>query len=271
MIGAEMLRLKMLLVVFLLAPVGTTVAQEPDIVFEIVPYAVTAETVSVSVNFSFTPSHPFVGGWSFSVCHDPSELQIESWEWGTTGGTAEGDGGSPWAAWTDLHLGGITQGVVLGGHLGGIHLPAGSDLEIIRIHYSRISTAQEHELSLCALGSPPVQSVLVSQGQSFSPTTIDLVVDMANDFIRGDCNGDGNQDLADSIYLEQYLFLGGNGPECLSACDLNDDGLVNIADSITNLSYLFVGGAAPLPPFRTCGSDPTPDELSCIAAGLACP
>lgn len=264
-----MFRRSVVLMISLLATTGTAVAQEPDIVFEVVPHSVTSDTVSVSVLLSFPPTYSNVSGWSFALCHDPSDLQLQSWEWGEAAATAEDDGGPPWLNFGDVHPGGITQAVLLGGHFGGVYLSPGTSQEMLRVHYTRISSELEHEFSFCELGLPPVDQALVSQGQSFTATTVGLVIDLASAFSRGDCNADGNQDLADSIFLEQYLFLGGDEPTCFSACDVNDDGLVNIADSITNLSYLFVAGAAPPPPFGSCGSDPTLDDLICLSS--SCP
>lgn len=243
--------------------------QEPDIVFEVVPIEVTPDSVSVSIQFSYPASVINVGAWSYSVCHDPAKLDVTSWEWGTDAATAEDDGGPPWVESTNVLPDGISQWVILGGHLGGVYLPAGTGLEILRIHYSRFQPDSEFQVDFCAIGVPPVDPFLVSLGQSRFPTTISLVIDGASAFVRGDCNGDGGQNLADSIFLEQYLFLGGDSPLCLSACDMNDDGQVNIADSVTNLSYLFILGSPPPAPFGSCGPDPTPDDLACNL--FACP
>ncbi len=84
-----------------------------------------------------------------------------------------------------------------------------------------------------------------------------------NTFMRGDCNADGFTDIADPIYVEQYLFLSGEPPSCVDACDTNDDGLLDIADAIFILTTLFTGGAAPQPPYGVCGNDPTDDGLLC--------
>ncbi len=88
--------------------------------------------------------------------------------------------------------------------------------------------------------------------------------DMAEEFafVRGDGNGDGLTDLGDPIFNLSYLFMGGPA-FCLDAQDSNDDGRVDCADPITSLSRLFADGA-PLPlPGPNCGSDPTPDAVSC--------
>jgi hypothetical protein len=39
--------------------------------------------------------------------------------------------------------------------------------------------------------------------------------------------------------------------------------MTNISDPVYLLNFLFTGGDAPGAPFGACGSDPTPDDLSC--------
>ena len=51
---------------------------------------------------------------------------------------------------------------------------------------------------------------------------------------------------------------------CVDACDANDDGKVNLADTVFVLNYLFKSGAAPPDPGpSTPGPDPTDDESDC--------
>jgi len=82
-------------------------------------------------------------------------------------------------------------------------------------------------------------------------------------FIRGDCNGDGQVDIADSPAVSEYLFLGDYVPPCLDACDSNDDGIVSLSDVTFSLRYLFkFGPMIPPPgPFPPGGLDPTPDAF----------
>jgi len=82
-------------------------------------------------------------------------------------------------------------------------------------------------------------------------------------FVRGDTNDDGKKNIADAIFLLSYLFGGGPEPHCQKSGDSNADGRLNIADVIRILGFLF-GGAEPLPPpFEICGTDPTPNGLTC--------
>ncbi len=89
-------------------------------------------------------------------------------------------------------------------------------------------------------------------------------------FLRGNCNGIGSTDIADAIFMLNYLFGGSAPPQCLSACDCNDDGGVNVGDAIFLLGALFQG-TGPIPgPSISCGVDPTIDSVSCDAFA-ACP
>ncbi|MBN1441546.1 MAG: lamin tail domain-containing protein [Planctomycetes bacterium] len=89
--------------------------------------------------------------------------------------------------------------------------------------------------------------------------------DEATAFRRGDVNADGGTDLTDAISALMFLFLGGAAPPCLKAADVDDNGALEISDPIGLLQYLFSFGGAPRSPFPDCGSDSTPDALSCDA------
>jgi hypothetical protein len=86
-------------------------------------------------------------------------------------------------------------------------------------------------------------------------------------FRRGDVNGDGKINLGDPIATLWHLFAGGRPPSCLDAADADDSGDIDIGDGVFLLSYLFSSSRTPLPPFSSCGSDPTEDELSCCSYG----
>ena len=86
----------------------------------------------------------------------------------------------------------------------------------------------------------------------------------AAQFLRGDADGQVGLHLTDSIFVLNYLFLGGSEPPCVDAADVDDNGEVNIADATSLLSFLFLGGQTPPAPGpNTCGADPTEDPLDC--------
>ena len=94
---------------------------------------------------------------------------------------------------------------------------------------------------------------LDAQGEPQGPT-----------FRRADANSDGSIDLSDAVYTLRGLFVGGMELACEDAADANDDGSLNIADPLYSLNFLFRRGDAPPEPGRTCGSDPTQDNLDCV-------
>jgi hypothetical protein len=65
-------------------------------------------------------------------------------------------------------------------------------------------------------------------------------------FLCGDVNKDGVVNIADVVYLINYLFIGGPAPvPILQVGDVNQDGVVNSADIVYLINYLFIGGPAP--------------------------
>ena len=80
-------------------------------------------------------------------------------------------------------------------------------------------------------------------------------------FIRGDATYDQAVNIADAIFMLEYLFVGGVESVCPDAADTNDDGIINIGDAIYNLSYLFSAGETIPYPYPGYGLDPTEDAL----------
>lgn len=66
-----------------------------------------------------------------------------------------------------------------------------------------------------------------------------------NVMVRGDCNGDGLVNLADIVFLINYLFRGGPPPSIPQAGDANCDGRVNLVDLVYLINYIFRSGPAP--------------------------
>ncbi len=64
-------------------------------------------------------------------------------------------------------------------------------------------------------------------------------------YIRGDANADGLIDIADVMYLINYLFLDGSPPDPLWVGDCNCDEVVDVADVMHLINYLFIGGSPP--------------------------
>jgi|SoiMethySBSTD1v2_1073268.scaffolds.fasta_scaffold74813_2 hypothetical protein len=108
-----------------------------------------------------------------------------------------------------------------------------------------------------ALGTLTAGSVRRIDGTTDAPVGIS--------FIRGDCSPDKVVNITDPVRLLGYLFLTGDQPPCLEACDSDGSGSLNITDAIFELSFLFLGGAPLPPPGPTCAVDPSPSSLGCAS------
>ena len=64
-------------------------------------------------------------------------------------------------------------------------------------------------------------------------------------YITGDANTDGEINIADIVYLINYLFIGGPPPTPIVAGDANCDGKTNVVDVVYLINYLFIGGPPP--------------------------
>ncbi|MCK4224366.1 MAG: dockerin type I repeat-containing protein [candidate division Zixibacteria bacterium] len=65
-------------------------------------------------------------------------------------------------------------------------------------------------------------------------------------FVAGDANNDEAVNIADVVYLINYLFMEDQPPAALPSGDPNCDGAINIADVVYLMNYLFIQGPAPL-------------------------
>ena len=63
--------------------------------------------------------------------------------------------------------------------------------------------------------------------------------------MRGDATGDGLIDVADALFLINYLFLGTSAPCPMEAGDATCDGIVDVADALLIINYLFLGTSPP--------------------------
>ena len=125
--------------------------------------------------------------------------------------------------------------------------------------------------------SIPLNNVVVIDNtsvQGFETHDCNICVVPEPVFGRGDCNFDKRVDLADAQSTLSQQFQGFLVP-CLDACDANDDGKINLADTVFILNYLFDSGPVPPEPGPETapgeqGPDPTEDSLDC-EGGAVCP
>jgi len=68
-----------------------------------------------------------------------------------------------------------------------------------------------------------------------------------HDGIRGDVDYSGSINIADAVFLVEYIFFGGPPPPCPEEGDADGDGSINIADAVHLVEYIFFGGPAPPP------------------------
>ena len=112
-----------------------------------------------------------------------------------------------------------------------------------------------------------VVKILTTSKSDLSAAGLKANVDKANAFIAahpeikcvatvlcdcrpGDPNNDGATNLADAVYVINYVFKGGPAPAPYPVCsgDPNADCAVNLADAVYVINYVFKGGPAP----KTC-------------------
>jgi len=75
-----------------------------------------------------------------------------------------------------------------------------------------------------------------------------LTVDIMLPYVCGDANGDEEINVADAVYMINYVFKGGSAPDPLESGDANCDGDDNVADAVYVINYVFKGGQAPCCP-----------------------
>ena len=91
----------------------------------------------------------------------------------------------------------------------------------------------------------PGQSMLVTENHTAILPTLYGGNITVLPYLTGDPNHDGIIDLADVVYLINYLFKGGPEPDPLEAGDANCDGTVDLGDIVYLINYLFKNGPPP--------------------------
>ncbi len=127
---------------------------------------------------------------------------------------------------------------------------------------------------LNTLGTPPVDNVVVG-GQSIDPvsftgTTVEFTAGaVLASFETGDTNQDAKKNVADPVYLLNFLFAGGPDLDCPASGDSDGDGSLDTDDAILMLENYFTGGAPLADPFGACGTRAGVEAADCTFVG--CP
>ena len=91
-------------------------------------------------------------------------------------------------------------------------------------------------------------------------------------FVRGECNGDGTLDLSDIVCSLGWQFHGSYSPGCIAGLNANGDTQVNVADPIYLINFLFRAGPPPGQPYPACGaaSSALDLEFGCATPSAGC-
>jgi hypothetical protein len=238
-------------------------------------------TIDVTARVHTDFEDGFVQGWSLSVSHDPTRLDLlEVTQEGNYFHTRIGAGFFITEI-VDNETGTGFVGAMVLSILPG-EVPAVGDFDMAFASYRPlvpppasgidggdgidVVTTLEWTDGLQGLGQP-VSNVVTWMGQTLRPCRETLPITLtrsdSREFRRGDANLDGRLDISDPVTILRSQFHGDAPIRCDDAADTNDDGNIDISDASFAFNYLFLGGSPPPEPFAEVGSDPTPDPLGC--------
>jgi hypothetical protein len=210
-----------------------------------------------------------IEAFSMSIQHDPSRLVATSLEL-TDIVTSLNGGDGPDFVGPQLIPGGATIGTVFS-FLDEAAIDVSEVTEVARITYETVTGAWiGNELGgttwltfVDGLGSPAVSNTVVLDGTTYTAEpgvgVVELEAILVPPFTRGDCNNDLNGNMADGIWLLNYLYGGGPASACLAACDTDGNSSLDLADAILLLQHFLVSGPPPAAPYPSCGVDETAD------------
>jgi hypothetical protein len=85
-----------------------------------------------------------------------------------------------------------------------------------------------------------------ADGYNFYPVFRSAKAGLFPTYAFGDATGDGIVDVADIVFLINYLYRGDDAPNPYGRGDVNRDCLINVADVVYVINYLFRNGDPPL-------------------------
>jgi hypothetical protein len=76
----------------------------------------------------------------------------------------------------------------------------------------------------------------------------EFVLNIGPDYDCGDANGDRLANIADAVFIINFVFKSGPAPEPIQSGDANCDGETNVGDAVYMINYVFKGGPGPCCP-----------------------
>ena len=228
-----------------------------------------------------------IQGWSYGVCvEDPAKLRpVDAVIDGTDTASVK-NGAPPDFNSINLYPDGVTHGVVID-LASQITVSAQNDWSDVIVTYENLMTESDGGTYVMAchraLGYPPVSNVMVIGGNSVLGSMLEDPDGEREDnsdayntagffhtpirpdwFVPGSANFDGQLDIADGVYILNFLFRGGPEPPCMAAADANGDGVIDSSDAVLVILYVFLDG---VPPARGLGCQPYfgDTDLTCEA------
>lgn len=148
-------------------------------------------------------------------------------------------------------------------------LPSGS-LSLVKVVYKvherpsqKGSTLRFVNHLIITEGAPPTPTNFTIGTSTRIPRLLHTarVISSHPTFLRGDANSDSIVNLDDTIFMLEFLFLGGKIPQCFKAFDSDANETINITDPIRVYQTLFFGQPIPSP-FPICGTEKV-EKLGC--------
>jgi hypothetical protein len=85
----------------------------------------------------------------------------------------------------------------------------------------------------------------IYDGESTTRNVFGPVVLIGQQYLDGDANGDRLINVADAVYIINFVFKNGDPPDPLEAGDANCDGSTDVGDAVFLINYIFHSGPPP--------------------------